>query len=227
MTGGRMARIVAAVCVGLVTSMAVACGGEIVHPTSAGLPGARSGVAAADVGTACRRYGPEEAPKLMLGTRDVWPEDGNIIESYVDLQFDARGCGDSGVVGAYDCAAGFPWFDRSDLADNLAFIGVTEMRTASITNLDAPTDPTVVETLLTLGSGAGSILNHVATACDGAPIPDPAGTAYELAGEAGQIALLLVIEAGGAVAVYFPDGSGLADARKHAIFRQAVGLAGL
>ena len=227
MTGGRMARIVGAVCAALVTAVAAACGGEIVHPTSADLPGARSGAPAADVGTSCRRYGADDAPKLMLGTNDVWSEGGNIIESYVDLQFDARSCGDSAVVGAYDCAAGFPWFDRSDIADNLAFIGVTEMRTATITNLDVRTDPTITETLLTLGSDAGSILDHVATACDAAPIPDPAGTAYEVAGEAGQIGLLLVIEPGGAVAVSFPDGSGLTDARKRAIFRQAVGLAGL
>src|SRR5690348_15948280 len=112
MTGGRMARIVRAVCVGLVMAASAACGGEIVHRGPADLPGARSGSTAADVGTACRRYGVGDAPKLLLGTHDVWPEGGNLVESYVDLQFDARGCGDSSVVGAYDCAAGFPWFDR-------------------------------------------------------------------------------------------------------------------
>lgn len=228
MTGGRMARIVAAVCAGLVTLASTACGGEIVHPNSADLPGARSGSTAADVGTACRRYGVGDAPKLLLGTHDVWPEGGNLIESYVDLQFDSRGCADSAPPpGIYDCAAGFPWFNDIDLAENLGFIGVVEMRSAMITNLDVPTDPTVTETLLTLGPGAASILDHVATACDAAPVPDPSGIAYEMAGEAGQIGLLLVIQVGGAVAVSFPDGSGLPDIRKRAIFRQAVGLAGL
>src|SRR5215468_11146163 len=130
MIGRRRARIMAAVCAALVTAgIAAGCGGEVLHPTPADPQGQRLG-AASDGGTSCRRYATEDAPKLMLGTHDVWPEGGNIIESYVDLHFDERGCG-APVIGAYDCLAGFPWFDRSDIADNLAFIGVTEMRTAT------------------------------------------------------------------------------------------------
>jgi hypothetical protein len=224
MTGARRARILGGVSACLLAAAVAGCGAEVVRPTPAGLPGPRQAATAANT---CNWYANPGPPRIMLGRGDVWPPGGRVVESFVDLNLASWGCGGQGAPGVYDCGVDFPWFDGSDLAPDLALMGATEMRTARLTNLDSPTAPTVTETLLALGPGASGVLDHLATACGAAPIPDPSGTAYEVAGPSGDIALLLVIDPGGAIAISFPADSGLTDIRKHAVFEQAVGLAGL
>jgi hypothetical protein len=199
-------------------------------------PGTAAGVPQMSSVPVCGASEVSAPPGTLLTNRDVWP-DGADTAIASAMVLDDAACRaavvDDPTPATLSCEVGFPWYASTDVATELARLGVTRTQNSVLLHLDQASGAAgsnrrvaarVSEYVLSLSGAAAAQLEAAAVRCGATQLDGEQPPVYTIADDINGITVALQIGYRTAVGLTF-TGAGLTDATKLALLGKAADLA--